>query len=251
MNLVRAGKLAKNNEICSDGELGNQNRCESESSEPNILVVLHPLSESYLISGDGKTISDVEISAERKSPTEFTRHALLKDKLHIFGGTYVGGQMVSRLDDCSFVDIHMLRNSFYGEHSVLSIFQGNEALICFGNYGGNVCEVFTGSSNHGIYPSTYSHTFSGLAYYNGLPTTVGGGYPEANRKVETLSVSGWTTLPDHPKAINGHNLIGLTNGDLLTIGGQDRDVFISEIWRLSDNVWSLAGNLQNVNEPIF
>ena len=85
---------------------------------------------------------------------------------------------------------------FYFPYLVKKTFK---ALICFGNYGNNVCEVFTGSSNHGIYPSKYSHTFSGLAYYNGLPTTVGGGYPEANRKVETLSLSGWTTLPDHPK----------------------------------------------------
>ena len=75
----------------------------------------------------------------------------------------------------------------------------NWALICFGTNARNVCEIFTGSSNHGTYPSTYSHTFSGLAYYNGLPTTVGGGYPEANNKVETLSLSGWTMLPDHPK----------------------------------------------------
>jgi hypothetical protein len=81
------------NFISSDGELGDQNRCESESSEPNILVVLHPLSESYLISGDGKTISDVEISA--RTSTEFTRHALLKDKLHIFGGISGGGQVVN------------------------------------------------------------------------------------------------------------------------------------------------------------
>ena len=89
------------NFISSDGELGEQNRCESNSSEPNILVVLHPLSESYLISGDGKTFSDVEISA--KYPIEFTRHALLKDKLHIFGGIF--GQMV----DLYKIETHFLR----------------------------------------------------------------------------------------------------------------------------------------------
>ncbi|CBY06999.1 unnamed protein product [Oikopleura dioica] len=39
-----------------------------------------------------------------------------------------------------------------------------------------------------------------------------------------------------------------TNGDLLTIGGQFGELFLTEIWRLSNDVWTLVGNLQN---PVY
>ncbi|CBY31242.1 unnamed protein product [Oikopleura dioica] len=108
-------------------------------------------------------------------------------------------------------------------------------------------EVFTGSGVHGFHSSTYTHAYGGLAYYKGYPTTVGSAFPADGNKVETLYLAGWKRLPDFPKYINSHNLIGLKNGDLLTIGGIDSSTSsdLSEIWRLSNDVWSLAGNLLN------
>ncbi|CBY31241.1 unnamed protein product [Oikopleura dioica] len=105
--------------------------CTSDLSETNILVVPDPLSESYLTTGDGATISDVKISSPNDN-VYMTKHALVQDKLHIFGGTNDRKQ-ISRLEKCSFMELpHRLSQNFNQMHSVMSIFQGNEALICFG-----------------------------------------------------------------------------------------------------------------------
>jgi len=47
----------------------------------------------------------------------------------------------------------------------------------------------------------------------------------------------------------GHNLIGLQHGELLMICGTDIDAGFadtSNVWRLSENAWSLNGNMIQV-----
>jgi len=47
--------------------------------------------------------------------------------------------------------------------------------------------------------------------------------------------------------LRGHELIGLNNGDLLLIGGQDPEFnFKTSIWRLSSGTWTLDGYLKKV-----
>ena len=46
----------------------------------------------------------------------------------------------------------------------------------------------------------------------------------------------------------GHNLIGMENGDLLLIGGYDKDseAYQSKVWRLSSATWTEEATLQKV-----
>ena len=48
--------------------------------------------------------------------------------------------------------------------------------------------------------------------------------------------------------VRRHNLIGLENGDMLLIGGYDKDseAFHSKVWRLSSNLWTEEATLQKV-----
>ena len=65
------------------------------------------------------------------------------------------------------------------------------------------------------------------------------------RKTETLTETGWERLPDHPTDSQDHarfhNLVGLPSGSMLLIGARN-----SNIWRLRDDEWSLAGRLKRV-----
>lgn len=136
-----------------------------------------------------------------------------------------------------------------GEHAALSISENSQALICFGQHIGAdwmICDVFTGSSVISTYSTSYSHKYSGLGFYNRQPITVGSELLDGQRKVETLSSTGWTSLDDSPKNYLAPILIGLGN-DLLMIGGKDQDgidAYSSSIWRLSNNNWSQGDDLK-------
>ncbi|CBY40861.1 unnamed protein product, partial [Oikopleura dioica] len=63
---------------------------------------------------------------------------------------------------------------------------------------------------------------------------------------ETLSATGWTSLPDHPKRISAHSLVALENQSLLLIGGVDwgnDGADQSGIWQLKDENWNQIGEL--------
>ena len=59
---------------------------------------------------------------------------------------------------------------------------------------------------------------------------------------------------EYSRATDSHNLVGLDSGDLLMLGGIIRetikenreDTYLSDVWRLSDNKWSLDGFLNKV-----
>ena len=73
-------------------------------------------------------------------------------------------------------------------------------MICFG-YSGDIrktCEIFDGSTTVSTFSADWTHRYGGLGLYKNQPASVGC-YDEEHQKAETLSSSGWTALPDHPK----------------------------------------------------
>ncbi|CBY15293.1 unnamed protein product [Oikopleura dioica] len=67
---------------------------------------------------------------------------------------------------------------------------------------------------------------------------------------ETLSATGWTALPNHPKRISAHSLVGLENHSMLLIGGYDYGNgggLQSGIWQLKDENWNKIGELLQAN----
>ncbi|CBY42721.1 unnamed protein product, partial [Oikopleura dioica] len=136
----------------------------------------------------------------------------------------------------------------YG-HEALSIENGKKALICFGyndyNYNIKTCEIFDGSTTVSTFAADWTHNDGGLRLYKNQPSSVGC-YYGAHQKAETLSASGWTSLPDHPKQISGHSLVALENQSMLLIGGYDYGNdggSQSGIWQLKDENWNQIGEL--------
>ncbi|CBY42281.1 unnamed protein product, partial [Oikopleura dioica] len=156
-------------------------------------------------------------------------HALVNGKLHFFGGG--NSKKIARLDDCTLNELTVrLNKERYRGHAALSIENGKKALICFGSQNGfsrklKTCEIFDGSTT---------------------VSTVVGSIIFAHQKAETLSATGWTSLPDHPKRISGHSLVALENQSLLLIGGVDmgnNGADQSGIWQLKDENWNQIGEL--------
>jgi len=139
-----------------------------------------------------------------------------------------------------------------------------KALICFGNIsasGNNYCDVFDGSTAVSTFSSRYSHMGGGLGYYNWNPTTVGSLLSDGSRKVETLNEDGWTSLDDFPEYVfpllcslrisrntYAHNIVGLSNGDMVVLGGiESGRVYSDRVWKLSNGSgWTQIGNLNQV-----
>ena len=76
-----------------------------------------------------------------------------------------------------------------------------EALICFDYTYGKYCDLFDGEAITWTFTTFVPHAYGSLGFYEGNPTTVGSRYVNGHRKVETLTSSGWTSLPDHPKYV--------------------------------------------------
>jgi len=218
-------------------------------SEANILVILGEyLASSYITNGDGSETSAVQIDAPNNKYPYNSESAVVKGKLHLFGGR-PDRTKIGRLDACTLVELpyKLNFNGYADGHAALSILRNSEALICFDATRWRSCVIFNGSSVVSTYSTSYRHRRGGLGLYNGQPITVGSHFSDGRRKVETLSSIGWTSLADSKMNYNGHHLIGLENGDLLMIGGRDTDdktAFKSDVWRLSDNNWSQEANLK-------
>lgn len=173
--------------------------------------------------------------------------AVLQGKLHIFGG-YSDRKKVARLDACSFVELpYKLNFDVSSGGAAVSISDNSEALICFDYANEKFCDLFNGTSVVSTHSTTYSHSHGQLGFYNGQATTVGSYNSDGYRKTETKTTTGWQGLADHPRNNYGHQLVGLQNGDLLLLAGRDRDdnhAYVTNIWRLSNNLWTQEGNLQ-------
>jgi len=224
---------------------------QAPPADSNIMVILDSLAASFVMDDDDLTKSVARINAPNNNNiyTSMAASAVVADQLYIFGGDNVNVRKIARLDTCSFVQLSVTLNSdFSSGHAALAIDNGSKALICFGDTDpNNYCDVFNGVSVETSHSSVYSHTLGGLAFYSGRPTTVGSVTVNGARKVETLTETGWQELADSSN-IYGHNLVGLANGDMLVIGGWDRDLdsYQNSIWRLvaASGTWTADGALQ-------
>jgi len=218
---------------------------ESPSIDPSdvfILVIPQVVDGSYLESGDGASQISATINAPSNNYAHYAAHALVNGKLHIFGG-WSDDRKIARLDDCSLTQLTVrLKEERFAGHAAVSIENGQKALICF-SYSLKSCEEFDGTSIVSTFAAGWSHHYGGLGYYQGQPASVGCSW-NSHQKVEGLSATGWTNLPDFPLPIYMASLVGLENGSMLRLGGRDGS---SEkqtgIWMLKDDKWSRIGEL--------
>ncbi|CBY13429.1 unnamed protein product [Oikopleura dioica] len=230
-------------------------------SDVFFLVFTRYIDEIYLQSGDGSSKILTTINLPFRSAqnplyriTDFepnAAHALVNGKLHFFGGG--NSKKIARLEDCTLTELTVrLNKEREAGHAALSIENGKKALICFGYLKRKLktCEIFDGSTTVSTFASVWTRTLvwthidGGLGLYKNLPTSVGS--IDAHQKAETLSATGWTSLPDHPKRIWAHSLVALENQSLLLIGGFDwgNDGYLqSGIWQLKDDNWNQIGEL--------
>ncbi|CBY15735.1 unnamed protein product [Oikopleura dioica] len=123
----------------------------------------------------------------------------------------------------------------------LSINYGSLALICFG-YDDNSCETFDGTTAVTTFSATWTHDHGGLGIYQNQPATVGCSNAR-HKRAETLSSTGWSTLPDFPKRINSHSIVGLDNESMLLFGGGISGNWQTGIWQLKNDQWNKIGEL--------
>ncbi|CBY15373.1 unnamed protein product [Oikopleura dioica] len=234
------------NILSESNELLNIEKQEN-NSDVFVLVIPYYVSKSYLQSGDGSSQISAKINAPDNNYTRSSAHALVNGKMHIFGG-YFDRTKIARLDDCSLNELTVRLNEERNDgHAALSIEDGEKALICFGPYTGvrKTCEIFDGSTTVSTFSAVWTHQRGGLGLYKNQPASVGCDYKK-HQKAETLSATGWTALPNHPKRISGHSLVGLENQSLLLIGGEDFGIGYvrqSGIWQLKDENWNKIGQL--------
>jgi len=216
-----------------------------EPSDVFILVITKTIHGSFLQSGDGSSQISATINAPKNNYAEDAAFALVKGKLHIFGGYYGEYYKIARLDGCSLKELpaRLKEERKYG-HAAVSVENGRKALVCFGVSTRSSCETFDGSSAAPTFSAKWTHAYGGLGLFNNQPATVG--CDDAHhQKAETLSPTGWVSLPDHPLKIWSHSLVGLDNGAMLLLGGWDSGSRSSQtgIWQLKEEEWSRIGEL--------
>ncbi|CAG5106485.1 Oidioi.mRNA.OKI2018_I69.chr1.g2865.t1.cds [Oikopleura dioica] len=219
-----------------------EDQTQKEPGDVSILSILHDVSQSYVMSGDGSSKISAEIEEQKRGQVMFAKHAIIKEKLYLFGT----GTKIAILFECSVIEIaEKLIYNRDERAEALSITEGSQALICFSE-NSNECEIFDGRTSRRTLNSTFTHDLGGLGYYKGQPTSVGC-QSTNNKKTETLTASGWTTLPDFPENYASHNLIGLKNGGMILVGGYNAVGYFSRIWQLKDNRWTKLGDLQTAH----
>jgi len=220
-------------------------------SDVFILVIPHKLDRSYLQNGDGTSQISPTINMPENNYASNAAFALVNGEPHIFGGGS-DNYKIARLDGCSFTELPArLNEARFAGHAAVSTENGQKALVCFGNLEDirKTCEIFDGSSSATTFAAEWSHGYCGLGLYNNQPATVGDGFQES-KKVETLTATGWTALPDFSFSIAYHSLVGLDNGAILLLGGRNLDEegsYQTGIWQLKEEqngaVWSRIGEL--------
>ncbi|CAG5114321.1 Oidioi.mRNA.OKI2018_I69.chr2.g8380.t1.cds [Oikopleura dioica] len=254
-------------ENCPEGCKNCDHPLCPEEAFPSIMVLLYTdysqtpfvdLHNAFIIKGDGSETVQATIDAPNEQFLTDAKHALIKDVLYVFGAyqkidnSFV--KKVAFLDDCSFSFLDLeLTFPPHSKSSTLTFSSGNEALICFSYSRSNpenakTCNYFDGNEVSIAPMTTNDHLYAGLGFYNGQPTTVGSWQWDAPSlaQVEILTESGWIETGDHPIALYGHSLIGLTDGSMLSIGGYDSiaETAATDIWRLKNDAWTITGNLK-------
>ncbi|CBY43178.1 unnamed protein product, partial [Oikopleura dioica] len=170
-----------------------------EKSDVFILVIPYRVDRSYMQSSDGSSQISATINAPGNYYANYAAYALLNEKLHIFGG-WPDFTKIARLDDCTFNELTVrLNEEREAGHAAMSIENGKKVLICFGDSGDirKTCEIFDGSTTVSTFSADWTHYHGGLGLYKNQPTSVGC-YNGKHQKAETLSATGWISLPDHP-----------------------------------------------------
>ncbi|CBY12471.1 unnamed protein product, partial [Oikopleura dioica] len=212
----------------------------NERLSVNFLVIPEYYDSSYLIKKDG-SISAATISATTDRFTKNVKHALVKGRLFIFGGSS-DSKKIARLDGCRFNELSARFNKYRGLGSeTLSIDSGSLALICF-EVRDKSCETFDGTTAAMTFSATWTHYHGGLGMYRNHPATVGC-YNARHKKAETLSSTGWSALPDFPERINSHSIVGLDNESMLLFGGYISGEPQTGIWQLKNDQWNKIGEL--------
>jgi len=217
------------------------------------MVFRDNIDDTYILDKDGgKTPASVTSPNNDNQYTRESLFAVVKDELFIFGGLW-GRRKIAKFDRCAFVELSIqLDFDIRWLGAALAIENQSKALICFEyRYNGKSCALFDGTTIMSSFSTNYPHYAGSLGLYEGNPTTVGSLYSDGFRKVETLTSSGWSLLPDHPQNIKEHNLIGLETGALLLIGGYNSEdgALGKEIWKLEKGNWSVAGITEGIKMP--
>ena len=110
---------------------------------------------------------------------------------------------IAKLVGCEWIEEpSRLINPYDSWSAALSIEHEGKALICFpADDETKKCEVFdpATSSSSSTHSSIFPHYGGMLGLYKGQATTVGNdGFGNDTNKVETISSSGWSSLPDFP-----------------------------------------------------
>ena len=178
------------------------------------------------MNGNGDEKVEARITAPRNDLTRNSASALVKGRLFIFGGNRGDFKKVlffSFSQKCPNSDrrSRKLRNQrasgqtqrgastwprgafdgfrrkrfFIFRFWILIYFS---ALVCFGSPSDDSCEEFNGEKSIPTFSTSDRHRHGGLGFYRGQPATVGN-YDPNHGKAETLSSSGWSSLPTFPK----------------------------------------------------
>ncbi|CAG5109423.1 Oidioi.mRNA.OKI2018_I69.chr2.g3964.t1.cds [Oikopleura dioica] len=235
---------------------------EDSGPRNSILVLRNSVLDAYVISREGNSKVSAKITAPVGNYPKDAQHALIGNKLYIFGGIS-DKRKIAVLENCAFGEKSAkLLNDIDNGSAALSIDGNSRVLICFANgENKNHCEIYDGSSSTSATSSNYGHAFGKLGMYKNQPTTVGSSYD--TEKGETLTNNEWRVIGDPPISGRfwGHVLVGLESGNLLMLGGwTDGNVILDHVWLLSNDSWSRTGTLKSamyvhsslkINDSIF
>ncbi|CAG5079622.1 Oidioi.mRNA.OKI2018_I69.PAR.g9298.t1.cds [Oikopleura dioica] len=225
----------------------------------------------YVMAVDGSERMETNLvipeGTARHDYLKYAGHAILNDKLYIFGGSS-DFKKIARLDECEFTELPIqLIDPFDSISGALMSFM-NRVYLCFFSYPYKTCQEFDGNDVTDSYLRTnFEHCYGSMGIYNDSMVVLGAGdWPgeKVRRKVEQLEVGGWKEIAEFPVDIAYSSTVTVPEG-MLVLGGwnpgwntlvtefnQPRDtnpntgIYYKQIYLLKENVWSLVGNL---NEP--
>ncbi|CBY12154.1 unnamed protein product [Oikopleura dioica] len=185
---------------------------------------------------------------------------MLNGEIYIFGGSS-NFNKIAQLQDCEFKELSIQLQDRFDSVSGALITFSNRVYLCFFAWPYNSCEEFDGEQTvKSNFTTNHAHCYGSLGVYNDQLLALGAGdWPGegVRNKVEILKEETWIEIADFPLDIQLTSTITVAEG-MLVIGGWNQESgllrenpnsggFYKQVYLLSDNVWSLVGNL---NEPV-
>ncbi|CBY34839.1 unnamed protein product [Oikopleura dioica] len=185
---------------------------------------------------------------------------MLNGEIYIFGGSS-NFNKIARLQECEFKELSIQLEDRFDSVSGALITFSNRVYLCFFAWPYNSCEEFDGEQTvKSNFTTNHAHCYGSLGVYNDQLLALGAGdWPGegVRNKVEILKNETWIEIADFPLDIQLTSTITVPEG-MLVIGGWNQESgllrenpnsggFYKQVYLLSDNVWSLVGNL---NEPV-